>query len=120
MKFCETLPNTIAGRKIAGQLIDASTSVAANYRAACRGYTRPIFVSKLATVAEEADESELWLRIIRRTGLQDTIVVGPLEQEAHELASIFTASLRTARGQRKRPPEPRNPPNPNRHSDNTL
>ena len=58
-KFCETLPNTIAGRQIAGQLIDASTSVAANYRAACRGYTRPIFVSKLATVAEEADESEL-------------------------------------------------------------
>lgn len=48
VKFCETLPNTIAGRKIAGQLIDASTSVAANYRAACRGYTRPIFVSKLA------------------------------------------------------------------------
>ena len=37
VKFCETLPNTIAGRKIAGQLIDASTSVAANYRAACRG-----------------------------------------------------------------------------------
>ena len=31
-------------------------------RAACRGYTRPIFVSKLAIVAEEADESELWLR----------------------------------------------------------
>ncbi len=104
VKFCETLPNSIAGRKIAGQLIDASTSVAANYRAACRAYTRPLFVSKLAIVAEEADESELWLRIIRRTGLQAGPAVAPLEQEAHELASIFTASLRTARGQRKRPP----------------
>ena len=110
VKFCETLPNTLAGRKIAGQLIDASTSVAANYRAACRGYTRPLFVSKLAIVAEEADESELWLRILRRTGLQSAATVGALEQEAHELASIFTASLRTARGQRKRPVEPRNPP----------
>ena len=110
VKFCETLPNTIAGRKIAGQLIDASTSVAANYRAACRGYTRPIFVAKLAIVAEEADESELWLRILRRTGLQTAAAVGALEQEAHELASIFTASLRTARGQRKRPAEPPNPP----------
>ena len=66
VKFCETLPNTSAGRKIAGQLIDASTSVAANYRAACRDYTRPIFVAKLA-------------------------------------------SLRTARGQRKRPSVPPNP-----------
>lgn len=99
--FCETLPNTIAGRKIAGQLIDASTSVAANYRAACRAYTRPLFVSKLALVSEESDESELWLRIIRRTGLHAEATLGPLEQEAHELASIFTASLRTARGNRK-------------------
>ena len=120
VKFCESLPNTIAGRKIAGQLIDASTSVAANYRAACRGYTRPIFVSKLAIVAEEADESELWLRILRRTGLQSAAAIAPLEQEAHELASIFTASLRTARGQRKRPAEPRNPPIQPLQSGNNL
>ena len=113
VKFCETQPNTIAGRKIAGQLIDASTSVAANYRAACRAYTRPLFVSKLAIVAEEADESELWLRIIRRAlGLQTPPPLAPLEQEAHELASIFTASLRTARGQRKRPASPAVRPNP--------
>lgn len=76
VKFCETLPNSIAGRKIAGQLIDACTSVAANYRAACRAYTRPLFVAKLAIVSEEADESELWLRIIRRTGLQEVRRLG--------------------------------------------
>ena len=92
VKFCETLPNSIAGRKIAGQLIDASTSVAANYRAACRAYTRPLFVSKLGIVAEEADESELWLRIIRRT----------------------------ARGQRKPPSAPPNRPITNLQSDNNL
>ena len=112
VNFCETLPNTIAGRKIAGQLIDASTSVAANYRAACRAYTRPLFVTKLAIVSEESDESELWLRIIRRIGMRPESTVGPLEQEAHELASIFTASLRTAQGRRK-PGGPRNPDNPN-------
>ena len=118
VKFCETIPNTIAGRKIAGQLIDASTSVAANYRAACRGYTRPIFVAKLAIVAEEADESELWLRILRKTDLTPPASVSPLEQEAHELASIFTASLRTARGQRKRPVSSGNPTTTNHQSDN--
>ena len=118
VKFCETLPNTIAGRRIAQQLIDASTSVAANYRAACRAYTRPLFVSKLAVVSEEADESELWLRIIRRTGLLSAASAGSLEQEAHELASIFTASVRTARGGRRRRSNPGNPPIP--QSDNTL
>jgi four helix bundle protein len=118
VKFCETIPNTTAGRKIAGQLIDASTSVAANYRAACRGYTRPIFVAKLAIVAEEADESELWLRILRRTDLRPAAAVSALEQEAHELASIFTASLRTARGHRRPPAEPRNHSSNNQNSDN--
>lgn len=118
VKFCETVPNTIAGRRIAQQLIDAGTSVAANYRAACRAYTRPLFISKLAVVSEEADESELWCRILRRTGLQTAAAVGSLEQEAHELASIFTASLRTARGGRRRSDRSANPPD--LPSDNNL
>jgi len=39
------------------QLLRAGTSVAANYRAACRGRSRAEFASKLSIVVEEADES---------------------------------------------------------------
>ncbi len=70
VKFCDTMPNTMAGRRIAQQLLDAGTSVAANYRAVCRAYTSPLFISKLAIVDEEADESEFWFRIIRKAGLR--------------------------------------------------
>jgi four helix bundle protein len=97
VKFCDKLPNSLAGRRVSQQLIDASTSVAANYRAVCRAYTSRLFVSKLAIVDEEADESEFWFRLIRKTGLQTAAAIGGLEREAHELASIFSASLRTAR-----------------------
>jgi four helix bundle protein len=97
VKFCDTLPNSMAARRIAQQLLDAGTSVAANYRAACRAYTNPLFISKLAIVDEEADESEFWLRIVRKIGLKSADTVNYLEQEAHELACIFGASLRTAR-----------------------
>ena len=97
VKFCDEMPSTMAGRRIAEQLLDAGTSVAANYRAVCRAFTGPLFISKLAIVDEEADESEFWFRIIRKTGLQTGAVVNGLEQEAHELASIFSVSLRTAR-----------------------
>ena len=97
IKFCDKLPNSQAGRRVSQQLIDASTSVAANYRAACRAYTDGLFVSKLAIVDEEADESEFWFRIIRKSGLQMVLAIGDLEQEAHELACIFAASVRTAR-----------------------
>jgi four helix bundle protein len=105
VKFCDGLPNTMPSRRLGQQLLDSGTAVAANYRAACRAFTRPLFVSKLAIVAEEADESEFWFRIIRKTGLQSPMAVGALEQEAHELASIFTASLRTARSGRRTNPK---------------
>ena len=62
VKFCDRLPNSLAGRRVSQQLIDASTSVAANYRAVCRAYTSRLFISKLAIVDEEADESEFWFR----------------------------------------------------------
>src|SRR5687767_7860355 len=55
VKFCDTMPNSMAGRRIAQQLLDAGTSVAANYRAACRAYTSPLFISKLAIVDEESN-----------------------------------------------------------------
>jgi four helix bundle protein len=97
IKFCDTMPNGMAGRRIAEQLLDAGTSVAANYRAVCRAYTNPLFISKLAIVDEEADESEFWFRLIRQAGLRDSVTAKDQEQEAHELASIFSVSLRTAR-----------------------
>jgi len=50
VKFCDTMPNTMGGRRIAEQLLDAGASVAANYRAVCRAYTNPLFISKLAIV----------------------------------------------------------------------
>jgi len=36
MKLADALPKTASGRVIAAQLVRAATSVAANYRAACR------------------------------------------------------------------------------------
>ena len=88
-KLLRATPNSLAGRRVSQQLIDASTSVAAHYRAVCRAYTNRLFVSKRAIVDEEADESEFWFRLIRKTGLQTVAAIGNLEQEAHELASIF-------------------------------
>jgi four helix bundle protein len=107
VKFCDTMPDSLAGRRIAQQLLDAGTSVAANYRAVCRAYTNPLFISKLAIVDEEADESEFWFRIIRKTGLGSTARVTGLEQEAHELACIFSSSLKTARSNARKRREAR-------------
>jgi four helix bundle protein len=57
IKLCQSLPETLVGRRINDQLFRAGTSVGANYRAACRAGSRADFISKLGLVLEEADES---------------------------------------------------------------
>ena len=97
MKLVDALPNTIAGRAIGNQLVRSSTSVGANYRAACRGRSKAEFIAKIGTVAEEADESAYWIEMIMEGGLLKPELALPLHEEAEELTAIFTASGRTAK-----------------------
>ncbi len=64
VKLALSLPDTILGRHLQGQLIRASSSVAANYRAACIAQSKAGFTAKLSIVIEEADESLFWLEFI--------------------------------------------------------
>lgn len=73
IKLVDALPNTIAGRKIGDQLIRSGTSVAANYRSACRGRSKAEFIAKLGIVEEEADESALWMELIMASNLIDLL-----------------------------------------------
>jgi four helix bundle protein len=100
VEACGKLPATIHGSRVSKQLGDAASSVASNYRAACRARSRAEFIAKLGTVLEEADESAFWLRIIVRTGLLPAGSVAGLQREAEELSAIFNASVRTAKGRR--------------------
>jgi four helix bundle protein len=59
MAMIDHLPNTTKGRVIADQIMRSATSVASNYRAACRGRSRAKFISKLGVALEEVDESML-------------------------------------------------------------
>lgn len=97
IRLCEKLPNTYLGRHIKGQLIRASTSVAANYRAAKKSQTKAVFIAKISIVVEESDESEFWLEIINEKNLiKNETLVKKLLLEAHELTSIFVKSRMTA------------------------
>jgi len=80
------------------QVLRSATSVGANYRAACRAPTRPLFRSKLAIVVEEADETVYWLELIRDAGLVKPDQIHGLLDEADQIVRIMAASHRTARG----------------------
>ncbi|MGI8542670.1 MAG: four helix bundle protein [Aridibacter sp.] len=97
IKLVNALPKNIAGRTIGGQIIRSGTSVASNYRAACRGRSKPEFISKLGIAEEEADESALWMEMIIESGLMKKELVKNLLQEARELTKIFAKSKISAR-----------------------
>ena len=97
LKLAERLPRTVSGRTISNQIARCGTSVAAIYRAACRGKSRADFISKLGTVEEEADETLFWLEMIEQAGLVPTADLRPLQKEADELTAIVVSSINTAR-----------------------
>jgi four helix bundle protein len=101
MKMVDALPRTIQGRTIAKQIIRSATSVAANYRAACRARSRAEFIAKIGVVEEEADESCFWLELIIDSGLLTDERIRPLLSEAGELVAIMAASRKSAIGNHK-------------------
>ncbi len=96
MRLVDALPKSTNGRALAGQLVRSGTSVAANYRAACRGRSRAEFIAKIGVVEEEADETALWLELIIADELLSDIKVRPLLDEANELVAIMAASYMSA------------------------
>ena len=100
IKLCRLLPKNREGHLIGDQLFRAGTSVAANYRAACRARSRAEFISKLGVVEEEADESLFWLELIQELKLCQDNLVSSLMKEGNEILSIVVSSINTARRNR--------------------
>ncbi len=126
VRFCRALPDTWEGRSIRAQLFRCGTAVGANYQAARRSRSDREFIARLAVVVEEADEACYWLHLLITADIQPVSgglthrtrtfhadrsqdqPAGPmahavnLRSEAEALLKIFSASLSTARANRKR------------------
>ena len=96
VKLTDALPNSVVAKIIKGQIIRAAFSAAANYRSACKGYTKKAFAAKLAIAFEEIDESVFWLEVIVDIKLLGSTRVALLIQEGEELTKILAQSLITA------------------------
>jgi len=101
IRLVDALPNSVKGRAIANQVMRSSTSVAANYRAACRARTRAEFIAKIGVVEEEADEAAFWLELIIDSKIRSKTQIEPLLKKAGELVAIMAASRKSAIGNPK-------------------
>jgi four helix bundle protein len=98
IRLFQALPKSSEAQILGRQLLRCGTSVAANYRAVCRARSKAEFIARMGIVAEEADENVLWLELLEETGILKPEKLSAISAEAKELTAIFSASLKTAKG----------------------
>ena len=91
IKLCDELPQKESAKVISRQLLRSATSVAANFRSACRGRSKAEFYSKICIVVEEADETQYWLELLRDSSLVDNLLLQEIIQESTEIVAITTS-----------------------------
>jgi four helix bundle protein len=97
IRLFQHLPRSLDAQVLGKQLLRSGTSVGANYRAAGRARSKAEFISKIAIVLEEADETVFWLECLIESGIVKQELLQDLLTEANELVAIFAASHRTSR-----------------------
>jgi four helix bundle protein len=95
-KFCKTIPFDNVVKHYIDQIIRSSSSVGANYRAACRGKSRADFINKMKIVEEEADESMYFLELIAEFYPDRREEIVNLYKEANEILAMTVSSINTA------------------------
>lgn len=92
LKLYQAMPKRGEYLIIGNQLLRAATSVASNYRAACRARSKAEFFSKISIVVEEADESLFGLEVLLEGNLMPENGLSPLIKEATEITAIVSTT----------------------------
>ncbi len=95
ISLTKKINNSLENQVFVKQLIRSSTSVASNYRAACKGRSKAEFYSKLSIVIEEMDESLFWLEMIEEFNPFELINLKNVYKEGEQLMKIFSKSRKT-------------------------
>jgi len=85
-------------RVIGKQLLRSGTAVAAHVREASRARSDAEFCSKLERALQEADESQLWLELLRDDCGIHEVALDELHRETGELLAIFVTMVNRTKG----------------------
>jgi four helix bundle protein len=102
IRLVESLPKGRTADVIGRQLLDAGTSVGANYRAACRARSQADFISKMGIVEEETDETIYWMELLTEAKLVQENDISHLIREANQILAMTVSSIKTARKKPKK------------------
>ncbi len=100
IKFIDSLPKNEISRIIGNQLLRSGTSILANYIEAKAASSRKDFTNFFNHSLKSANESKMWLTLLRDTGKGSKKEIEYLLGELQEIANIIASSILTLKGKK--------------------
>jgi four helix bundle protein len=95
--FVKTIKILPINKKIIEQLIGSTGFVGANYCEASEAESKQDFIHKIGICKKETKETKHWLRLLAKSDPERKEEIKKLWKEAHELLSIFSKIVHTAK-----------------------
>ena len=100
VEFLDKLPNDNVSKRIGDQLLRSGTSIIGNYIEGQAASSKRDFTNYFNTSLKSANESKLWLALLRDSGRAKVEDVSWFLSELDEIANIFASSILTLRGKK--------------------
>ena len=100
LKFISTLPRNAITIVIIDQLVRSGTSILSNYIEARASSSKREFTNFFQYCLKSANESKVWLTLLRDTDNGDKKEIAYLLKELEEIAKIFAVSVISLKGKK--------------------
>ena len=100
IEFLDKLPDDNVSKRIGDQLLRSGTSIIGNYIEGQAASSKRDFTNYFNTSLKSANESKLWLALLRDSKRAKAEDVSWFLGELDEIANIFASSILTLRGKK--------------------
>jgi four helix bundle protein len=100
IEFLDRLPKDNVSARIGDQLLRSGTSIIGNYIEGQAASSRKDFTNFLNTSLKSANESKLWLALLRDSGRVKTEDTVWFLKELDEISNILASSVMTLKGKK--------------------
>ena len=100
IKFIDKLPKDSVCSVMGKQLLRSGTSVLANYVEANSASSKKDFINFFTHALKSANESKVWLSLLKDTDKGDKQELDSLLKELIEISNILASSILTLKGKR--------------------
>jgi four helix bundle protein len=100
IEFIDKLPNDNVSKRIGDQLLRSGTSIIANYIEGQAASSKKDFTNYFNISLKSANESKLWLALLRDSKRAKADEVSWFLNELDEVANIFGSSILTLKGRK--------------------